>query len=199
MANRSYLYSTNILPGPDAKVNGRKLIGISEWAYDIPIVFKLLLSGAPRTCLSSIWDNPEEVALVGDYAMGVRNLEVFLSRITQPEAQPMIAEALAFLKKAENQNQYFVLESGEIFDMNDYPILEQNLELLEQLQNLQSEFDAALQSLLPPQEEHRQVGFFARLLGRAPEPSASFDPRQSIYALGLGNWSNTLYFDFTSE
>ena len=87
VANRSYLYSTNVMPGPNAKVNGRRLIGISEWSYDIPIVFKLLLSGNPKTCLSSIWDNQEEIALVGDYASGVKNLEGFLSKVTLPSAQ----------------------------------------------------------------------------------------------------------------
>ena len=50
MANRSYLYSCNVIPGPDAVEQGRKLVGISEYRFDIPIVFKLLLSGSPRTC-----------------------------------------------------------------------------------------------------------------------------------------------------
>ncbi|WP_444546268.1 DUF7822 domain-containing protein [Aeromonas hydrophila] len=34
--------------------NGRKLIGVSEWNYDIPIIFNLLLSGNPKTCPSSL-------------------------------------------------------------------------------------------------------------------------------------------------
>lgn len=200
MANRSYLYSTNVIPGPTAKANGRKLIGISEWNYDIPIVFKLLLSADPKICLSSIWDNQEKIALIGDYASGVKNLEGFLSRIVLPSAQPLIAEALEFLSKPENQNQYFVLECGEIFDMGNTPLQEQNLALLEQVQNLQPEIDVALQSLMPPPiEPPKPVSFFAKLLGRVPEPpKQEHDPMQSIYSLGLGNWSNILYWDFSN-
>ena len=200
MANRSYLYSTNVIPGPEAKANGRKLLGISEWNYDIPIVFKLLLSGNPKTCLSSIWDNTEEIALIGDYTSGVKNLERFLSRIEIPSAQTLITEAIEFLNKPENQNQYFVLECGEIFDMGDTPLLEQNLELLEQVQNLHPKIDEALQSLLPQAvESPKPVGFFSKLFGRAPElQRPEPDPMKPIYALGLGNWSNILYFDFTN-
>jgi hypothetical protein len=200
VANRSYLYSTNVIPRPNAKVNGRKLLGISEWNYDIPIVFKILLSGNPKTCPSSIWDNPEEIALIGDYTSGVKNLEGFLSKVVLPSAQTLITEAIEFLNNPENQNQYFVLECGEIFDMGDTPLLEQNLELLEQVQNLQPEIDEALQSLLPPAVElPKPVGFFSKLFGRTPEPQRSEpDLIKSIYVLGLGNWSNILYFDFTN-
>lgn len=202
MANRSYLYSTNVIPGPNAKADGRKLIGISEWNYDIPIVFKLLLSGNPKTCPSSIWDNPDEIALIGDYTSGVKNLEEFLSKVkvAVPSAQALIAEAIEFLNKPENQNQYFVLECAEIFDMGNTPLLEQNLELLEQVQNLHPEMDEALQSLLPPPvEPPKPVGFFTKLFGSTPEPQKPVhDPMKPIYALGLGNWSNILYFDFTN-
>ncbi|MGE8362660.1 hypothetical protein [Pseudomonas sp.] len=201
MANRSYLYSTNIVPGPEAKANGRKLIGISEWNYDIPLVFRILLSGNPQACPSSLWDHDEDIALIGDYASGVRNLEAFLATITLPEAQPLIAEALAFLHKPENQNTYFVLECGEIFDMGDTPLEVQNEALLTQLLNLQPEMDAALQTLQPPPAEPaKPLGFFARLLGRQPEPpkQPAVD-LQAVYALGLGNWSNVLYFHFNND
>jgi hypothetical protein len=200
MANRSYLYSTNVIPGPSAKANGRKLIGISEWNYDIPIVFKLLLSGNPKTCLSSIWDNSEEIALIGDYASGVKNLKGFLSKVALPSAQGLVAEAINFLNKPENQNQYFVLECGEIFDMSEEPLLEQNQKLLEQIRNLQTEVEQALQSLVtPPVVPPRPVSFFSKLLGRVSEPKTpKHDPMKPIYALGLGNWSNILYFDFTN-
>jgi hypothetical protein len=45
----------------------------------------------------------------------------------------------------------------------------------------------------------KPVGFFSKLLGRAPESQTpAQDPMKPIYALGLGNWSNILYFDFTN-
>lgn len=207
MANRSYLYSTNLPPGPDAVDQGRKLVGISEYSHDIPIVFKLLLSGHPRACPSSIWDSEGNIALIGDYDTGVANLQAFFAKVTQTAAQPLIANALEFLHKPENRNPYFVLECGEIFEMSDASISQQNLDVLAQIQNIQPEIDAALQSLQPtttpePAPAPKSAGFWARLLGLAPsqahaQPPA--DPMQPIHALGLGRWSNSLYFDFSQD
>lgn len=203
MANRSYLYSTNVIPESNAKANGRKLIGIAEWNSDIPIVFKILMSGNPKTCPSSIWEEEDhqETALIGDYVTGLKNLENFLSKIDLPSANELIAETFNFLNKAENQNQYLVLECGEIFCMNEKLHFEQNLELLEQIKNLHPEIEQALQSLMPPPKPSTQsLGFFARLFGRNPKPSnLERDTMQAIYGLGLGNWSNVLYFDFSRE
>ena len=210
MANRSYLYSTNIVPGPDAVAQGRKLIGISEYNYDIPIVFKLLLSGNPRTCPSSIWDCDDDIAVLGDYGAGLANLEAFLAQIKSSNAQPLIAQALEFLRKPENQNPYFVLECGEIFDMSDPDSGVQNLQLLQSIQNLQPEIAAALQSLDAPAQAQvpspapppKPAGFLARLFGLAPPPPSPRPapaPLQSIRQLGLGHWSNYLYFDFSPQ
>ena len=208
MANRSYLYSTNIAPGPDAVAQGRKLIGISEYAYDIPIVFKLLLSASTRTCPSSIWDEDGDTALLGDYDAGVANLQAFFAQIKEPAAQSMMAEALEFLRRPENRNPFFVLECGEIFEMGDMPDEQQNQRLLGQIQNLQPEIDAALQSVqkfgtaapATPQSAPKKPGLLARLFGfdsPAPPARPAPDPMQPIRALGLGLWSNYLYFDFS--
>ena len=66
MANRSYLYSADTLPTSDVNQKPR-VVGISEWNYDIPVAFRLLLSGYPRKCRSVIWDFPDEIAIAGDY------------------------------------------------------------------------------------------------------------------------------------
>ncbi|MBD9402360.1 hypothetical protein [Comamonas sp. CMM02] len=201
MANRCYLYSTNVIPGASDELDDRKMIGIAEWDYEIPIVSKLLLSGNPKTCRSSLWENPEEIALIGDYASGVKNLENFLSQIELEAAQNLIAETIEFLNRPENQNQYFVFECGEIFDMGDTPLFEQNLALLEELKNMQPEVERALQSLVPPPiEVHKSAGFFAKLFGRNSKFSVPVhDLMKSIDDLGLGNWSNILYFDFSGD
>ncbi|MBF2719804.1 hypothetical protein IP510_07915 [Psychrobacter sp. NG254] len=206
MANRSYLYSTNIIPKPNQNESSRVLTGISEYNYDIPIVFKILLSGNPQACTSVIWDSPEKIALIGDYASGVQNLEVFLAKIVLPEAQVPIAEALEFLKDPKNQSQYFILECGEIFEMSETPVEVQNLSLLNQVQNLQPEIAAAYQSLLSPapvvSEQPKPIGFLAKLFGRRSTPPKALsanNPEQAIYDLGLGLWSNILYFDFSES
>jgi hypothetical protein len=203
MANRSYLYSTNLIPGPDVKKEDRKITGISEWNYDIPLVFKLLISGDPRGCPTSIWGAEGDIALVGDYALGVARLRAFLERIDMPEAKPAIEEALGFLNDPANVNQYFVLECGEIFEMSDGDLVEQNAELLENVRNLDEEMALALEDLRPlppePPAPPKAVGWLAKLFGAKEEAAPvvqEIDPLQSVYGLGLGNWANVLYFHF---
>ncbi|MBI0426321.1 hypothetical protein [Psychrobacter sp. NG27] len=206
MANRSYLYSTNIIPEPNQNESSRVLTGISEYNYDIPIVFKVLLSGNPQACISVIWDSAEKIALIGDYQTGVQNLEEFLAKIVLPEAQVPIAEALEFLKDPKNQSQYFILECGEIFEMSETPVEVQNLSLLNQIKNLQPEIAAAYQLLLPPtpvvSKQPKPIGFLAKLFGRRPTSPKALPvhhSEQAIYDLGLGLWSNILYFDFSES
>lgn len=201
MAHRSYLYSTNAIPGKRVSKNERQLVGISEWNYGIPLVYKLLLSGNPRACRSSIWDLSDDIAVVGDYKGGVANLREFLGRLNMPGAQPLIDEALDFLGRPENQNAYFLLEPGEIFDMDPEPVPDLTARLVGEIKNLEGEKKAALRSLLAQPETQRTLkpfGLFAKLLGNKPAHSQSaVDPIAPVYALGLGNWSNVLYFDFS--
>lgn len=138
------------------------MIGISEWNYDIPVSYKLLASGNPRACSSSIWKTEEQIAIVSDYELGVRRLIDFLDQLPARIIQPLRDEALEFLSSPLNRRRFFVLECGEIFEMEGDNIVEQNGMLLQTIQKLQ------------------------------PQLSNSNDPAKS---LGLGNWSNTLYFD----
>jgi hypothetical protein len=197
VANRSYLYSTNVTPGPGMRKAERKLTGISEWTYDIPIVFKLLVSGAPRTCRSNIWDNSDEIAIIGDFAQGVDRLTAFLRRIDLPVAQPLIAEALEFLARDANRNPYFILEAGEVLDMGDDPVPAQNARLLDELLSLGPQVEQALANLSAKRVEQEQPRGLRRLFGaRNKPPEAPADPLRSVRALGLGNWRNVLYFHF---
>lgn len=196
MANRSYLYSSNFVPPPEANEADRRITGISEWKYDIPIGFKILLSGNPRKCQSLIWDVPQEIAIVGDYDQGLDRLLHFLDRIPLPEVIPLKEEARKFLTDEANKNRYFILECGEIFELHDEPLTEQNDSLLAEIRNIESLVESALANLLPSQAcTAKASGFFSRLLGRnppAPERKGSAD---AVHSLGLGNWSSILYFD----
>lgn len=221
MANRSYLYSTNFVPGSDVKKDERRIVGISEWNCDIPIVFKLLLSANPRRCRSSIWDIPEEIALLGDYDKGTANLFAFLERISDPAVQPLRQEARGFLAAEKNKNRYFLLECGEIFDMAEEPLQEQNDRLLDEIKNLGPQLEQKLADLAAPQgaavkparDEERldlldrvyaaivnprskEAGdFLARsFAAKSAVPKKQVDATQALYSLGLGNWSNILYF-----
>jgi hypothetical protein len=165
MANRSYLYSADALPTAGADKKPR-VVGIAEWNYDIPLAFRLLLSAHPRKCRSVIWDFPDEIALAGDYEQGVTRLLSYLDRIEQPEIAELRDEAREFL--AANKRRYFILECGEIFDMDSEPLAAQNDRLLSAVLELVSDF-----------------------------PSLAI--AEDVNSLGLGNWSNVLYFDPNAE
>ncbi len=187
MANRSYLYSTKTVPGDQAPQEKRKLQGIAEWKYDIPLAFKLLLSGNPRPCRSSIWETEELIAIAGDYGVGVERLTQFLQKIKIPVAQPMIQETFAFLNSDKNQNLFFVLECGEIFAMEDEPLLDQTNRLIMDIKSLEPILDPALSGISSPKvNEVKQ--------NPVEEP---IDPLKLTFELGLGAWANILYFDFS--
>lgn len=196
MANRSYLYTTNYLPESPEWEKVKDLHSISEWNYDIPIAFKLLLAGNPMAVKSSIWDVPEKIAIAGDFQAGLAALNNYLSRLP-PEAETLIAEAKSFLSKASNKRKYFVLECGEIFDMEEGPLETKNLALIEEIKSISKEIDAlTVPKAITPKAPQR--GFLDKLLGRKQEP-AKYDPLEPFYGLGLGNWSNILYFQFSEE
>lgn len=202
MANRSYLYSTNARPETDARQKKQKLNGISEWKYAVPLVYKLLLSANPRACRSFIWDEPGPIALFGDYDAGVERLTEFLSRVTHPAAANLKDEALGFLLDEKQRGEYFVLECGEVFEMGDEPIASQNGRLLDDLRDLTAQVEAALRRVNEPpiSEQQRADGWWSKLFGKGQPPKTTADERQrELYALGLGNWVDVLYFDFGEE
>ena len=147
MANRSYLYGTNFEPSPEGDKEHRRVVGISEWNYDIPIAFKLLLSGNPKMCRSLLWDVPEEIALVGDYERGVASLFRFLDRISLSEIVSLREEARQFLTSENNKSRYFVLECGEIFQMEDQAPSFHNERLLAEIQRVEAAAESILAEL----------------------------------------------------
>ncbi|VWD51381.1 hypothetical protein BLA18112_07522 [Burkholderia lata] len=55
MANRSYLYSLGNRP-TSYEDRPETISGLSEWAYDVPFMYRLLMSCDPRPCASLISD-----------------------------------------------------------------------------------------------------------------------------------------------
>lgn len=195
MANRSYLIAADCVPMTTPAGNRTKPVGISEFSYDIPIVFKVLLSGRPQICRSFIWDSPEEIAIAGDYSQGVAALMKFLDRIGRPEVEPLKQEAQAFLALESNRRQHFILECNEIFEMDDGSIPERNAALLREIENLEASIESALSSLSKAQQPKVPTmtsKFFSWL--RGSKPPALNDPMDPYYQLGLGGWDNVLYY-----
>ena len=115
-----------------------------------------------------IWDCADEIAIAGDYDEGVSRLLRYLDRIEHPRITELRDRTRKFLTVAENKRRYFILECGEIFEMEDAPLAEQTNQLLSEILELNS---------------------------TSSDSFAGLD----IETLGLGNWSNELYFNPGAE
>lgn len=190
MANRSYLYSSNDLPGSLEWSEKKKLQGIAEFRYDIPLLFKILLTGDPVACRSSIWETPEKIAIAGDYSQGLENLTRYLNRVTDPAALPLVGESVEFLGAQKQARTHFILECGEIFDLTEGSLAEKNTKLLAEIR----EIGAGIDQLPVPRPAATKQGLLARLFKlQAPDPLSPY------YEIGLGAWSEILYFDFSQN
>ncbi|PID60675.1 MAG: hypothetical protein CSB44_09865 [Gammaproteobacteria bacterium] len=183
MANRSYLYSTDNLPESEEWTKKRILRSLSETNYDIPLVFKLLLSGNPIAVKSTIWEYDGKIAIAGEYESGLKNLEDYLSRLPA-EAEQLVTEAMTFLSDKANRRKYFILECGEIFNMTEGDLEEKNLALLEEIKELKNNIHAIdVPTLLESKDVSDQ---------NAPQT----DFAKQLHRIGLGYWANILYYQF---
>lgn len=65
MANRAYLYSIDVVPDKDPEQK-RAIKELSEFKWDIPLAFKLLVAHETKICQSILCDE-EKIGLIGDY------------------------------------------------------------------------------------------------------------------------------------
>ncbi|MEU2023698.1 hypothetical protein ABZ565_16275 [Streptomyces sp. NPDC016469] len=118
MANRSYLYSADSVPG-DADIPQR-IRCISEHNWDIPLAHKLLVGHGTTVVPSMIWNHP--ICVAADYADGAALLRDVLRVVgngleDDTEFAECVARTTAHLEKQEAK--YFLLETGEIVSMTD--------------------------------------------------------------------------------
>lgn len=120
MANRSYLYSADFSEGSKPTFKD-----LSEWRSEVPLSHSILLSGDTQLVNSSIWNYDEApIALVGDYAIGLKRLLAFLDLLEkQPQTQERsdlleeIAQTRSFFDDPRKTAKSFFLEAGEVFDL----------------------------------------------------------------------------------
>lgn len=196
MANRSYLYACNQIPG-SADTPEKRLVGLSECNYAVPLIYKIMLSANPSVCRSRIWNTDEQIAIIGGYREGVRMLADFLAKISHADVQPQIEQTLAFLNKPENNAHYLLLECGEIFDMQDEALGMQNNLLLDEILDLENAIDYTLYTInrMPSiKPSHKLLDLFKR---KRKQTVHAEESDKMAAQLGLNNWSNNLYFDFS--
>jgi hypothetical protein len=175
MANRSYLYSVS---------QGGKAKGISEWGYDIPLAFKILVSQDAKMVDSLIWDDPPAIAIRGDYVKGRQKLYDFFGVLEESGVLPKddrlsacIKDAKEFLDSPANEGEFFHLENGEIYEMDDradLSLTELNKIMFERVVQIDKTISTLLESL---KEQPRQEA-------------------DVLHLLGIHYWDNTLYYTF---
>jgi hypothetical protein len=126
MANRSYLYAADSAPGPNTPP--KPIRCISEHNWSIPLIHQLLAGRGTRVGPSIIWDHP--IGISADYAGGVELATRFLRVLGEgdtPEHAEVRERALFitdFLADPKRVSRYFLLETGEIIDLDGQDLRE---------------------------------------------------------------------------
>ena len=165
MANRAYLYAKK----------DEAFVAISEYNYDIPIAYKILVSCKTKRVRSGIFGSPFKIALRGNFEEGVERLYAFLEELKQkgliPDAEldEKIEETRSFLEKHRGC-QFFWLEGAEIYEYNG-PALFGNLKMCRQISRIETEI----------------ANFYRELDGVKP------DERMGM--IGIQEWADCLYYE----
>ncbi len=165
MANRAYLYAKK----------GNEVVAISEYNYDIPIAYKILVSCNTKRVRSTIFKTPFKIALQGDFEEGVERLYAFLEElkqkgfISETELNERIEETRTFLEKHRGST-YFWLEGAEIYEY-DGPALLGNLKMHRKILRIEKEMESFYQEL------------------KAAKP----DERMEM--IGIREWADCLYYE----
>lgn len=190
MANRTYLYSTDLVPTHENAGQVRSIVGLSESNYSVPLIYRALLAGSPRLCLSNIWKfrtavgrDSEPLAIIGPYSDGLENLVFFQQSVSHPQARALLDEAVQFLSQPANARPYLLLELAEYLSL-----LEDEDEPKGKLPVKVAAFCMDHQG--DPRESLSAIA--SRLNALPRELSATDDARKIV---GNCVWSNVLYHE----
>jgi hypothetical protein len=205
MANRSYLYSTNLDSTTRKKEPTDKILSLGEYNYAIPLAFKILVSQEPKICPSVVWDYEHPIALLGDYEKGKAKLLQFLDEVRSKNIFPenemidLIEKTFFFLNREDRKEQFSILECGEIYEMGDDELEEQNKQVFEEIKNIDQqmiEFYSDIEKLNKEMEQLQKGG-------NAGDEEVKKKLRNLNHKkknlLGLEGWADVLYFDFEAK
>ena len=180
MANRSYLYTADGVPG-HAPGPGR-IEDLSEWNWQVPILHRVLLTGAPKLCPSTIWESPV-LAIAGDYDTGVANLERFFAALPQTdEVRANTASALEVLQNPARRRNQLLLEVGEIVALTVSADKDEDYHAW------------ATEITESTERELAEIGSIDDWIAYA----ATIDPSELDEATGAGYWPQVTYFSHSA-
>ena len=200
MANRCYLYASDRAPSLEHPLRDEEFVEIAEWGWYMPIAFELLASANPAPCPSTQFEGPDAVALTSDYDTGVSRLLRYLGRIDSSDAVLLRNKAAVFFASPARRRRYFLLEPEEVMDnYGGDSMRDVTARLFARLRDAEAAAEAVRASLRfwspPPRSaRHDPRSLLARLFGKPSQPASPDRPPAHLTALGLGNWSDELYY-----
>ncbi len=215
MANRSYLYAINFdNTTEDLQQKDRKIVGLSEYNYDIPLSYRILVSQDTALAYSIIWEYEKPIAIQGDFAKGKEKLFHFLdSLLTKSISEKDLLENE--IKETKNflnahKSKYILLECGEIFEMDDVEVSIQNNELYKELHCEIEEDIKILEALQSNLDEinlninKMSNSLLSKLFRKNNQLQIKNlkEEREKIKTeiwrmLGIDNWTTILFYDFS--
>ncbi len=215
MANRSYLYAINFdNTTEDLQQKDKKIIGLSEYAYSIPLAYKILVSQDTALAYSIIWEYEKPIAIQGNFAKGKEKLFHFLDSLLAKSMseKDLLEREIKETKNFLNQHKakYILLECGEIFEMDDVEVSIQNNELYRKLHCEIEEdikFLEALQSdldIINLKINKMSNSLLSKLFRKNNDlkikklKEEKEEIRTDMWRmLGIDNWSDVLFYDFS--
>lgn len=129
-----------------------KIRDLSEYPYEVPLFHKILLGVDTERMNSYIWTDYEHpIAYWGNFRKGLKKYIEFLSFLkTIPEMDSDIIEQYIQTTNAffdefpDKKSVKFLLEPGEIFELDDEDIPKQAEELFEEIVEISADIDQLL-------------------------------------------------------
>lgn len=201
MANRSYLYSIDFDSTIEKRSDDKKIIGLSEWAYMIPLAYKILVSQNSKLSESIIFGYDKPIAIIGDFHKGREKLFLFLDELLKTdlldkqELEAQINATKEYLYDTKNENKYIILECGEIYDMDSEALEEQNKKLYEneiiKIDEAIKTFITEIQTPKTTEDEKTRLAILARRHNMSVDQIIN---TEKLDLLGIGYWSDVLYY-----
>lgn len=170
MSNRAMLYARK----------GKKMTGISEYNYEIPLAYEILVSQKTRRVHSKVFLSPFYIAIRGDYDMGVEKLYAFLDELKKrsyfdgKKFDKITEETRSFLEKNRGHD-YFYLESAEVYES---PSFLETIKMKKRISNIDQEIE----------------GFFWKM-DKLKQKTAENEMDKMLCSIGIQEWADYLYYD----
>lgn len=121
MTNRTMLFAAAGVP--EADIPNPANLGLAEFAYDVPLVFKALASAGPRACRSLLFEGEGPLAIAVDAAAALDGLRRLRSALSPDDgAAEGLDTTIAFLSKPHlAKYPIILLEPYEILVLNHDP------------------------------------------------------------------------------